>query len=109
MIGSFYNCAITIIDDPHDGKGRFITEQLSKTQPTKPGLQNGMNKPFQPFVRYFSIESSPPVMKGWCNFADPAVIKPCEQTPTRQLLRDCPDSAGREPPLVHGRKTRRHG
>lgn len=40
-------------------------------------IKTRISLPFKPLVHqaYISMESSPRVIKGWCNFADPAVLR----------------------------------
>lgn len=60
--------------------------------------------PFTPLVHedYLSITSTPNVIKGWCNFVEPATIRYEDQKPSRELLRHCPESVGVSPPLLRG-------
>lgn len=136
-IGNFYNCGISfianrpgdqvhsalpkhrvllsrIIERSHNVEVYYLTTFAGNGNPSifhnNHAIKKRMYLPFKPLVHpdYISMESCPPVMKGWCNFADTAIIKYSNQTPSRQLLRHCPESIGIEPPLLHGRIALHH-
>lgn len=137
QIGNFYNCGITfvahrpgaqvhgalpkhqvllsrIIERSHNVQVYYLTTSTGTGNPSSShnnqAIKKRMYLPFTPLVHpdYIGMESSPPVMKVWCNFADPAVIRYSDQTPSRQLLRYCPESIGSQPPLLHARIALHH-
>lgn len=115
-IGAYYNCAISfqaktpdikvptalpkhrvilsrLCEVTHTVEVYYLTTFGGKHDPSTFHVNHELKKlmylPVAPLVheKYLSISSSPPVIRGWCNFAQPAEIFYGDETPSRQLLR----------------------
>lgn len=60
--------------------------------------------PFAPldFPGYLSVASTPPLMKGWLNFADSCVIDYNAGISVKRMIPHAPESVGIGPPLRNG-------
>lgn len=100
-----------ISEESHTVEVYYLTTFAGKLNPVTFHKNHPMKRlmyiPVAPLIHdnYLSITSTPPVIRGWCNFVQPAVIRYEDETPSRELLRHCPESVGINPPLWHGRIT----
>lgn len=81
------------------GNGHYTPTRFHKNE-----RDRQMYIPFDPlrFSGYLSVASTPPLMKGWLNFADPCVIDYNAGTSVRRMIRHTPESVGIAPPLRNG-------